>query len=118
MDRIILSDIQATGCHGASEWEKREAQPFRISLTLITDTAPAGKTDDLDLTVDYGDLYIKVKKFVEISSYNLIEALAENIAAMVLADQRVEQVAVEVTKIRARKDGEIFPATVSIERRR
>ncbi len=118
MDKIMLYDIPVTACHGVDEHEKREAQPFRISLTLDTDTRLAGESDDLEETVDYGDLYVKVKKFAEMSSYNLIEALAENIAALILADQRIKQVEVVVTKLRAKKDGETFPAAVLIQRGR
>lgn len=118
MDQIRLDDIQVSACHGVNEREKREQQPFRISLTLDMDTSIAGKSDELEHTLDYGELYVKVKKFAEMSSYNLIEALAENIAALILADQRIERVAVEVVKLRAKKDGETFPAAVSIKRGR
>ena len=118
MDKLMLPDIQVMACHGVNEREKREAQPFRISLTLDTDTKRAGDSDDFEHTVDYGDLYIKVKKFAEMSSYNLIEALAENIAALVLADQRIKQVEVGVTKQKAKKDGNTFPAAVLIQRGR
>jgi len=118
MDKIMLTEIQVMACHGVNEREKREAQPFRISLTLDANTQAAGLSDDLEQTVDYGDLYIKVKKFAEMSSYNLIEALAENIAALILADQRIRRVEVAVTKLKAKKDGETFPASVLIQRGR
>lgn len=118
MDQIILPEIAVTACHGVYENEQREPQPFVISVELALDLRPAGRSDALADTLDYGALYQRVKAHVETTHYHLIEALAESIAALALADARVQTVKVRVKKSAARAGGATFPAIVSVERGR
>jgi dihydroneopterin aldolase len=62
------------------------------------DLAPAGRSDELDRTVDYGALTARVAELVAGRRRQLIEAVAEDVASLVLDDDRVRQVRVRVTK--------------------
>ena len=53
-------------------------------MELYLDTREAGQTDDMNKSVSYADVYELVKEIVENKRFNLLEALAENIAEEVL----------------------------------
>lgn len=95
-DRIRLSGLSATGYHGVFEHERREGQRFVVDLVLYTDLRPAAAADDLTLTAHYGELAEQVCTIIEGDPVNLIETLAERIAAHVLAAFDVIE-AVDVT---------------------
>lgn len=100
MDTIVLTGIRALGSHGVLPEEQVRAQPFEVDLELTVDLRPAGSSDALSDTVDYGALVENVVKIVETSRYQLLEALAARIAEACRADGRVQRVTVTVRKLR------------------
>lgn len=83
-DTIVLTGLTARGHHGVFEAERADGQRFVVDLTLHVDLRPAGTTDDLDETVDYGAVADAVVGVVTGPPYDLIEAVAEEIARRVL----------------------------------
>lgn len=83
-DTITLTGITARGFHGVFEDERRNGQPFVVDVVLHTDLRPAGLSDDLTQTAHYGELAEQVAAIISGDPLNLIEALAERIAAAVL----------------------------------
>ncbi|GAA3317883.1 hypothetical protein GCM10020331_018430 [Ectobacillus funiculus] len=61
--------------------ENKLGQRFKVDLTVELSLKEAGITDDLSHSVNYGELYNTCKNVVEGKPYQLIEAVAENIAA-------------------------------------
>jgi dihydroneopterin aldolase len=100
-DRILLSGLRVRGHHGVLPQEAQLGQVFVVDLELAVDLAPAGRTDDLGRTVDYGSLAGRVAELVGGRPRKLLEAVAEDVAQLVLADERVRQVRVRVTKPQA-----------------
>ena len=100
-DRILLSGLRVRGHHGALPHEAELGQVFVVDLELAVDLAEAGRTDDLDRTVDYGSLAGRVAEVVGGRPRRLLGAVAEDVAQLVLADERVRQVRVRVTKPQA-----------------
>ena len=100
-DRILLSGLRVRGRHGVLPHETELGQVFVVDLELVLDLVPAGRSDDLATTVDYGSLAGRVAEVVGGRPRKLLEALAEDLAQLVLADQRVRQVRVRVTKPQA-----------------
>ena len=86
VDTIELTGLTYYGYHGAFAEEQRLGQRFVVGVRLGLDLAEAGQTDDLTRTVDYGRVAEKVRAIVEGPPFRLIEALAEAIAAAILAD--------------------------------
>ncbi|HSE54523.1 MAG TPA: dihydroneopterin aldolase [Nocardioidaceae bacterium] len=97
-DRLAVLGIEAFGRHGVFDFERREGQIFKIDLVLGVDTRPAGKSDDLHDTVDYGTLVAAVRNAVENDPVDLIETLAQRIADVCLRDGRVQWTEVTVHK--------------------
>lgn len=98
MDRISLTGIQAFGHHGVLPHERRFGQRFVVDLHLDVDLAPAGASDDLADTVDYGALAAAVVEVVAGEPVDLIETVAARIAERALAPGLVTAVEVTVHK--------------------
>jgi FolB domain-containing protein len=117
-DRIMLANMRFQGRHGVHEWEQLTAQPFEVDVELLLDLQPAGIDDDLELSVDYGQVYEGVRQIVESTSFRLLEALAEAISHELLADFDATEVVVRVRKPEVRLDGPLDYAGVEIHRQR
>ena len=57
MDKIYLENLEFFAYHGVFDHEKENGQTFFVSVTLDVDLTSAGQTDDLDETVNYGEVY-------------------------------------------------------------
>lgn len=97
-DELAVLGIECFGHHGVFEHERTQGQPFVIDLVMGIDTRSAASSDDLRDTVDYGTLVARVTAAVERDPVDLIETLAERIAAVCLLDGRVEWARVTVHK--------------------
>ncbi|EWT07381.1 2-amino-4-hydroxy-6-hydroxymethyldihydropteridine pyrophosphokinase [Intrasporangium chromatireducens Q5-1] len=97
-DRILLQGVSARGFHGVLDFEKREGQTFVVDVTLELDLSEAGRSDDLSTTVSYAEVADDVVRRVTGPGFDLIERLAEVIAADVLRRDRVDAVEVVVHK--------------------
>ena len=84
MDKLYLKDIEIFAKHGVFQEEKTLGQKFILSLELSLDTRKAAKTNDLALSVHYGELCHNVEAEFQKESYDLIETAAEKIAEYIL----------------------------------
>ena len=84
LDQIRLVGITQYGYHGVLDFERVEGQPFIADVTVHLDTRRAAASDDLTLTLDYGVLASQVAEILSAAPVNLIETVAEQIAAVVL----------------------------------
>ncbi len=98
MDRIFIQDLAVRCIIGIYPEERREKQDLTINIEMLADLCPAGTSDALEDTVDYKAVKKAVLHLAESSSFKLIEALAERVAGVVLADERVEQAIVKIEK--------------------
>ncbi|PAV28586.1 dihydroneopterin aldolase [Virgibacillus profundi] len=84
MDKISLNNMQFYGFHGLLPEENKLGQRFNVDVELFVDLQKPGKTDDMNDSVHYGQVYEVVQEIVEGKAKNLIEAVAESIAASLL----------------------------------
>ena len=98
MDKIFIRDLALRCIIGIYPEERREKQDVVINVEMHTDLRKAGRSDDLNDTVDYKSIKKAILKLVESSGFQLIESLAENIADIALADKKVKQVIVTIDK--------------------
>lgn len=117
-DRIELVGLRANGFHGVFEHERREGQEFVVDVVLHVDTREAAASDDLAATVDYGAVAQRVHDLVAGDPYDLIETLADRIAAFCLEHTRVEAVEVAVHKPQAPVPVPFADVVVRVSRRR
>ncbi len=102
VDRIELRGLRVVGTHGVLSEEQERAQPFEVDLDLDVDLRPAGVSDALADTVDYGAVADVVATTVSgPRSFALMEALAWHVADAVLdVDHRIRGVSVVLRKLR------------------
>jgi dUTP pyrophosphatase len=99
VDTIELRGLTFYGYHGAHDEEQRLGQRFVIDVRLGIDLEPAGRSDDLSRTVNYGLVAESVRGIVEGPPFRLIESLAEALAAAILEEHvLVAEVHVRVAK--------------------
>lgn len=98
LDQIQLSGVSARGYHGVLPSERQTGQEFRADVVLYMDTRPAAAGDDLAQTVSYADVAADVHDILKGDPADLIETVAERIAAAVLARPLIEAVDVRVHK--------------------
>lgn len=99
-DRIELRDLRVLARCGVDDGEREVSQPIAVDLDVVVDLQPAGASDTLADTVDYGRLCDAVVASTA-DPAALLEHLAERIAAAVLAvDVRIAATSVTVRKLR------------------
>ena len=97
-DLIEIRGLRAYGHHGVLGHEQRDGQVFVVDATLAVDHRRAGSSDDLADTVSYADVSQELARAVEQTRFDLIEALAEHLAALVLRHEAVTAVRLRVAK--------------------
>lgn len=107
-DRILVQRIAVFAYHGLLAEEARIGQRFYISLDCRLDLAPAGRSDDVARTVSYADLTEIVTRIATGQRFALIEALAEAIAAEILASHT----ALDSVRVRVDKPSAPVPAVI------
>ncbi|KNY23535.1 dihydroneopterin aldolase [Methylobacterium sp. ARG-1] len=119
MDRIGVARIAVFGRHGVLPEEAVLGQRFYISLDARVDLAPAGRSDDVAHTVSYADLTQIAVDIATERRFNLIEALAEVIAATILERfGSVESITVRVDKPSAPVPAILDGVSIEITRHR
>lgn len=98
MDRIVIAGLEVWAHHGVLPHEAEVGQRFVVDVALELDLAPAGASDDLADTVDYGTLGQRIHAVVAGPPRKLIEAVAADVADLCLEDERVEAVEVVLHK--------------------
>jgi dihydroneopterin aldolase len=116
VDRIVIAGIRELGVHGVLPEEQLRPQPFQVDLELDVDLSAAGKSDDLDDTVDYAAVCEAVSRVITSEQYRLLERLATRIAEVCQADPRVQGVTVEVRKLHPPVRAMLEHVAVRIER--
>ncbi|RFU62665.1 dihydroneopterin aldolase [Peribacillus glennii] len=84
MDKIYVNGMQFYGYHGVFPEENRLGQRFAVDLAVELDLSTAGKSDNLDDSINYGELYSICRDVVEGKTFKLVESIAEHIASEVL----------------------------------
>ncbi|WP_299035865.1 dihydroneopterin aldolase [uncultured Pseudokineococcus sp.] len=100
-DRIELRGLRVRGRHGVLAAERELGQEFVVDLALEVDTRAAAASDDVLDTVHYGEVAEEVAAVVAGEPVALLERLAQRVADVVLARERVLAVEVAVHKPQA-----------------
>lgn len=119
-DDVFLESMRFYGFHGVNPEERVQGQRFIVDVRLTTDLRGAGTSDDLSQTINYSQVYKRVRAIVEGEPRNLIEAVAEEIAATLLAEfPTATEVGVTVRKPEVPLKGAMLAgAGVRIQRQR
>jgi dihydroneopterin aldolase len=114
MDVIYLRDLRVDTTIGVFEWERRIRQSVRIDMEMSSDIRKPAASDNISDAIDYKAVAKRVIAFVSESKFHLVEALAEEVAKLLITEFGIEKL-----KLKVNKHGAIRGATdvgVVIER--
>ena len=98
MDIIFLHEIKVDTVIGIWDWERKIRQTVVIDLEMAADIRKAAASDRVDDTLNYKLVAKRLQQFVADSEFQLVETLAEKIAAIVNDEFGVPWVRVRVNK--------------------
>ncbi|MGB5446055.1 MAG: dihydroneopterin aldolase [Psychromonas sp.] len=114
MDIVFIKQLEVISTIGVYDWEKSVQQKLYFDLEMAFDNQPAAKSDDINLALDYFSVSEAVNTFAQTHCYELIETMAESVAALIM-----EQFSVPWVKVTLHKPGALPKAQtlgVQIER--
>ena len=106
--RILVRDLVLHCEIGAFRHERGARQRVRINLDLGAREEAQPTADDLRNVVCYDEIVSAIRRLAEGGHVNLVETLAERIAAMCLADSRIRVARVRVEKL------DVYPDAASV----
>lgn len=98
MDRIVVPDLSLRAKVGVSGEERSTEQEILLDVELHLDLQPAGRSDDLSMSVDYEAVCETLAATARSRPFRLIEAVAEEAARVLLERFPVREVRVRVRK--------------------
>jgi 7,8-dihydroneopterin aldolase/epimerase/oxygenase len=99
--KVFIHDLVVRGIIGVNDSERETPQEIVINLGLFTDLRRAGASDDIADCIDYQLVAEKVMAHTASARRFTVEALADDIAQIGLAEPGVERVVVRVEKLGA-----------------
>lgn len=111
MATIRITDLSLRTIIGINNWEREKKQDVIINIALDFDAQKAIQSDDIKDTVNYKEMKQRIVSFVEQSSFNLVEKLADEVLNIVMTDPKVQSAVIRIDKPAALR----FAKSVSIE---
>jgi len=99
LDTIFISDLSIETRIGVYEWERHVRQPVLLNIEIAMPHSRAGTTDALDDALDYAAVVDRLKALVGNHPHELLERLAEDVAALILREFAAPWVRVQLGKI-------------------
>lgn len=114
IDTLSIIGIPLTTLIGVFDWEQTTAQTLYCDLTFETDTATIAKTDQIEEAINYATMTESIQHFAENHHFQLIETLANKLAAHLLTHFPTHWLRLTLHKPSALK--QVSDVMVSIER--
>lgn len=97
-DRVFITGLAMDATIGVYDWERTIKQRIVLDLDMCFDISAAAASDDLVHALDYSAVSQRVIAFVESSAYQLLEALAEKIAKIIMDEFSVTGLQLKINK--------------------
>jgi len=98
MDLVLIEGLEVRTVIGIYDWEREIRQTVRLDLEMAWDISKAGKTDNIEDTLDYKSVSKRLIDFVEASEFGLIESLAEHCAMIIIHEFHVPWLRLKMSK--------------------
>jgi dihydroneopterin aldolase len=80
-DRVFIEGLRLDTVIGVYGWEREVRQTLLLDLEMAWPTAAAAETDDVQRALDYAQVSRRLRELAAESRVQLIETLAEDLAA-------------------------------------
>jgi FolB domain-containing protein len=98
MSRISIVDLEVFYCVGVTEEERANPQRLLITVDMNYDFSVASVSDRIEKTIDYFEVSQELLKYGNGRNWKVLEKLVANLADMILARFRPQDVTVEIKK--------------------
>ena len=98
MDRVFIENLTVETVIGIFDWEREIRQAVSLDLEMDFDIREAARSDAIEDTLDYKAVSKRLIHFIEQSEFQLVEALAEKCARIVLEEFPVEHLRLKLSK--------------------
>lgn len=116
-DRLFIEGLRIDCLIGLADWERLVKQTVVLDLSLGVDVAAMAARDRVEEgDLNTRDLSKRLQEFVGESEYQLIETLAEKVAALVLEEFPVRWVELRLSKPRALRGADNVGVMIKRER--
>jgi len=97
-DIVFIEDLRIQTVIGVYDWEREITQTISLDLKMAFDIRHAAQSDAIADTLDYKSVSKRLIQFVEASEFQLVEALAERCAGIVLEEFPVTWLRLKLSK--------------------
>ena len=118
-DIVYIRELEIETIIGIYDWERNTKQTVSIDVEMATDNRKAAQSDHIDDALNYKAVGKRLIQFVEESDFQLVETMAEQIAAIILDEFSVSWLRLRVSKpgaLRGAKDVGLIIEREPIER--
>jgi dihydroneopterin aldolase len=98
MDTVFIEDLRIETVIGIYDWERKIRQVVAIDLEMAFDNRKPAASDRIEDTLNYKAVSKRLIAFVEESSFQLVETLAERCAEIVMAEFPVPWLRLKLSK--------------------
>jgi dihydroneopterin aldolase len=88
-DLVFIRELQVNTIIGVYDWEREVRQTVVLDLEMVSDNKRAAASDNIDDALNYAAVSSRLVEFIENSQFQLIETMAEQVAAVVLNEFKV-----------------------------
>jgi len=112
MGKILLEGLEFHAFHGVHPEERLNGQLYRLTVTLEADLEEASKSDRMENTIDYSEVYRQVENEMAIPS-NLLEHVGKRIIDRLhIIFPAILSTEIKITKLKPPIDGRIEGVSV------
>jgi len=98
MDIVFINQLTVETTIGAYDWEKTIKQTLKIDLEMAWDNKAPALNDDLTKALDYATVSQRITTWLSDQKIELIETVAERIAAMLLKEFNIQWLTLTIHK--------------------
>ena len=98
VDTVFIKGLKAASVIGCYDWERDIRQTLVIDLELKGDFSRAADTDALEDALDYAAISQRIISVCETSRFQLLEALSEHLARLLLAEFAITGLRLTINK--------------------
>ena len=99
MNQIFIHEFRVGAWVGIYEWEIQRPQTLELNIDIGLPGEAAGKSDNIKDTIHYGEVVERIQKELSERRFKLLEALAQDIADIVLNDFGAKWTRISVAKL-------------------
>jgi 7,8-dihydroneopterin aldolase/epimerase/oxygenase len=98
VDQIIIKELEVFIRVGVPDAERAKPQRLLVTVELEHDFTAAARNDQLQETIDYHAVAVRLAAFGRRRSWKLIETMAVDMAEMILREFKPVRVSIEIMK--------------------